>query len=196
MLGTKLPDILTLLQMLLCLLACCQGCAVVPLTGCTTIDSADSLSLGPSSNCGCLACASPYVLDFTNNCVFCNSSISYCTACYYSSATPTCTACVWTYFLNSTTNICKRCSTRFYACGNCLPTTPYCLGCDWGFHMLLTNTCKPCTDTLPVSCWRCTDAATCEYCYPNYGFSAPNVCVLCSAHLPNCLMCYNISACQ
>jgi hypothetical protein len=140
---------------------CNTACTAVSLTGCGIVDSTNSLGLCNQANCGCLTCTAPYVKDLTHNCVFCNSSVTNCSACFFSSSTATCTSCDRLHYLNATDNACIRCYMLFYGCANCLMNTSYCLGCNWAYHILPNMTCKLCSDTLPPLCWRCYNASMC-----------------------------------
>jgi hypothetical protein len=73
----KLSDVLTLLKVLLCMVACCQGCTVTTLMGCSTYDVNDTLNWG-ASICGCLACDPGYGLQQDNYCYQCSFYVGSC----------------------------------------------------------------------------------------------------------------------
>jgi hypothetical protein len=70
------------------------------MTGCSVLDSTNSIGICNLTNCRCLSCISTYGLISNNTCKICSSIIGNCSTCTNASTLIRCVTCVATHVVD------------------------------------------------------------------------------------------------
>jgi hypothetical protein len=161
---------------------CTAGCTPSPITGCATVDTANTLNASSGANCGCLTCNAASQIMADHTCQACSTLGVYCYAC----ANSTCTDCDSRAGVTPTGQ-CIFCSTLMYGCAACnLMVTPNtCSGCYGNFFYNSSNLCQECAVFI-YQCYTCTSNSACTSCNRYYGFNSTHECDICRNYIDNC----------
>ncbi len=126
-----------MLKLMLIILIICYTYTQLP--GCSIPNCYYSNYYGKTVCNRCITCYSGYTLDFWGNNCCLNAYKDHCSSC---NSNNTCSRCVYSYGLNST-SMCELCSNYLPNCTNC-NTINDCLGCSAGYAVNITSTLGYC----------------------------------------------------